>query len=138
MLTDPIANLITVIRNGVRAKKDFIMVPTSKILRDVANILHDEGFVAGLEEVPMEGATRPNMKNLKVFLKYNDEMKTVTPLVKIERVSKPGRRVYVSADKIPAVRAGLGVLIISTSKGLATDRFARKNRLGGEVLIRVY
>jgi small subunit ribosomal protein S8 len=138
MLTDPIANLITVIRNGVRAKKDFVVVPSSRILRDIANILHDEGFVSGLEEVRIEGASRPNMKKLKVFLKYNDEMKTITPLTKIERVSRPGRRVYVAADKIPAVRGGLGFLIMSTSKGLATDRFSRKNRLGGEVLIRVY
>ncbi len=129
-MTDPIADMLTRIRNGVRANHEAVSMPSSKMKVEVAKILKDEGYILNYS---VEGETA---KTLNVTLKYgaNDEK-----IIKgIKRISSPGLRVYAKSDKLPRVLNGLGIAIISTSKGLMTDRDARKNQAGGEVVAYVW
>ncbi len=128
--TDQIADLITRIRNAVMVGKNEILVPTSKLKTGVVEVLKNNGYVAGFEVI--DGEPRGL---LKVTI---NEPGTNAKINEIDKVSKPGRRVYSSADDLPVVKSGRGMVIVSTSKGLMTGREAKKNRLGGEILVRVW
>ena len=131
MITDPIADMLTRIRNGLIAKKDEVLVPASKIKVAIANILVEEGYIAAAEVV--EGGIE---NNIKVVLKYGPKGEKV--ITGLKRVSKPGLRIYANSQELPKVLNGLGIAIISTSKGIMTDRVARANHVGGEVLAYVW
>jgi small subunit ribosomal protein S8 len=129
--SDPLSDLLTRLQNGMRAGHERVDVPASRVKEAVLKVLEEEGFVASFRKVQEAG--RPV---LRVGLKYDHEGE---PIVSgLERVSRPGRRVYARADAIPKVLGGLGVSIVSTSKGIVTDRAARESRLGGEVLCNVW
>ena len=131
-MTDPIADMLTRIRNGVAAEHDTVDIPASKMKVEIARILKQEGYITGYS---VEGDTAKD-KTIKVELKYGpDNQKVITGL---KRISKPGLRVYAKGDNVPRVLNGLGIAIISTSKGLMTDRDARKANLGGEVVAYVW
>lgn len=130
-MTDPIADMLTRIRNAQQAKHARTLVPRSKIKTAIAKILKDEGFIEGYVE-----DTEGPQGTLKVFLRYDDADNGV--IRGIDRVSKPGRRVYVGKDDIPRVRNGLGVAILTTPRGLLTDSQARQAGVGGEVLCHVW
>lgn len=125
MMTDPIADMFTRIRNGQSATKVAVTMPSSKVKVAIANLLKEEGYIS---DFSVEGDVKPE---LSVELKYF-EGKEVIEVIK--RVSRPGLRIYKSCDELPKVLAGMGIAIISTSKGLMTDRAARSAGIGGEVL----
>ena len=130
-MSDPIADLLTRIRNAVRAEHEKVDIPSSKLKVRITEILKEEGFIKNfrLIEDKKQGM-------LRVYLKYGPgNEKIISGLV---RVSKPGRRVYVAKDKIPSILGGMGVAILSTSQGVMTDRAVRKQQLGGEVLAYVW
>lgn len=129
--SDPLSDLLTRISNGFRAGHDKVDVPASRVKEAVLKVLEAEGFIASYRKVEDKG--RPV---LRVGLKYDHDGEPVVS--GLERVSRPGRRVYAGADEIPKVLGGLGVSIVSTSKGIVTDRAARQARLGGEVLCNVW
>ena len=131
-VTDPIADMLTRIRNGLKAEHETVAIPASKMKIEIARILKQEGFINGYT---VTGETAKE-KKISVELKYGpDNQKVITGL---KRISKPGLRVYAKGDNIPRVLNGLGVAIISTSKGLMSDRDARKANLGGEVVAYVW
>jgi small subunit ribosomal protein S8 len=132
-MTDPIADMLTRIRNANVAMHDDVSMPSSKLKEALAQVLHKEGYISGFRVAEREG--KPG-KTLTIDMKYSPERQRVISGVK--RVSTPGLRVYTKADRIPRVLGGLGVAIVSTSKGLMTDREARKRRMGGEVLCYVW
>ena len=136
--SDPIADFITVIRNGVRSRKTQVEVPFSKIKAEIARILADEGFIDGWETFEVTNHKGNKFKYLRVALRYADELKTVSPISQLERISKPGRRVYTGHAELPKVQGGLGVAVVSTSQGVVTDRQARKLQVGGEVLCEIW
>ena len=131
-MSDPIADMLTRIRNGNTAKHDTVDVPTSKMKKAIADILVNEGYINGYEVI--EDGIKSTMK---VSLKYGKD-KNEKVITGIKRISKPGLRVYAKGDNVPRVLNGLGIAIISTSKGLMTDRDARKANLGGEVVAYVW
>jgi small subunit ribosomal protein S8 len=131
MLSDPIADMLTRIRNGVQVYKESVDVPASKFKEQIAAILVREGFLKKVERIDING--KPF---LRLTLKYGPRRKRV--INHIRRVSRPGRRVYVTAENLPNVRRGLGLAIVSTSKGLLPDREARKLGVGGEVICEVW
>lgn len=124
--SDPIADMLTIIRNGLMARHEFVLVPVSKLKLSIAGILKEEGFISDWEVI--EGRRRM----IKVCLRYDDNKRPV--LSGLRRVSKPSLRVYCSRSKIPRIYGGLGVAILSTSKGVMTDQQARRSGVGGEVL----
>ena len=132
-MTDPIADMLTRIRNANVAMHDEVKMPSSKLKESLATILQSEGYIEGFTIADTEG--RPG-QTLTITMKYSPERERVISGVK--RVSKPGLRVYTKADKVPRVLGGLGVAVLSTSQGLMTDREARKRRMGGEVLCYVW
>ncbi len=131
MVTDPIADLLTRIRNGSMAEHEKVDVPASKLKVRVAEILKEEGFIKNYRVVEdrRQGV-------LRVYLKYGPGQERV--ITGLRRVSKPGRRLYVGADKIPSVLGGMGVAVLSTPRGVLPDREARRQRVGGEVLCFVW
>jgi len=131
MMTDPIADMLTRIRNGLQAKHDTVHIPSSGLKKEIARILSEEGFVG---EVKTDQGAHGH--EIEVSLRYIDGRQPV--IKRIERVSKPGRRVYCGKDDVPAVLNGLGVAIVSTSKGVLTDRRCRELGVGGEVICRVW
>ena len=135
MLTtnDPIADMLTRIRNANTAKHDTVEIPASKMKLAIADILQDEGYIRGYELVDAVN----DFKNIKIELKYNDNKKEKV-LTGQKRISKPGLRVYAGRDDLPKVLGGLGVAIISTNKGVVTDKKARELGVGGEVLAFVW
>ncbi len=129
--SDSLSDLFTRLRNGMRAGHDRVDVPSSRLKEAVLKVLEQEGFIGAFRKVEEKG--RPV---LRVGLKYDHEGE---PIVSgLERVSRPGRRIYAKADAIPSVLGGLGVSIVSTSQGIVTDKKARQARLGGEVLCNVW
>lgn len=130
-MTDPIADMLTRIRNAQVAGHSKTVVPRSKVKAAIAQILKDEGFIEGF----IEDATGPQ-GIIKLFLRYDRKNEGI--IRGIDRVSKPGRRVYVAKDEIPRVRNGLGVAILTTPRGLLTDAQARSAGIGGEVLCHVW
>ncbi len=131
-MSDPIADMLTRIRNANTAKHDTVDIPASKMKIAIADILVDEGYITKYDIVE-DG----NFKNIRVTLKYgvNKSEKVITG---IKRISKPGLRVYAGKDEIPTVLGGLGIAILSTNKGIITDKEARKQQVGGEVLAFVW
>ena len=130
-MSDPIADLLTRIRNGVRAEHEKVDIPASRLKVRVTEILKEEGFIKNFRLIEDK-----KQGTLRVYLKYGPgNEKIISGLV---RVSKPGRRVYVGKDKIPSILGGMGVAILSTSRGVMTDRAVRKQQLGGEVLAYVW
>ena len=132
MVTDPIADLLTRVRNAQRAGHKSVRVQVSNQSRRVLELLKDEGFISSFEEKP---AYEGNFTEYNVVLKYNPMGKPLISLAR--RVSKPGRRIYSRANELPKVHCGLGIAIISTSQGVLSDREARKRGVGGEVLAHI-
>ena len=131
-MTDPIADMLTRIRNGLNAGHETVVIPASKMKVEIAKILKAEGYINNYK---VEGETAKD-KTITIELKYSEDgQKVITGL---KRISKPGLKVYAKVDAVPRVLNGLGIAIISTSKGLMTDRDARKNKLGGEVVAYVW
>ncbi len=131
MMTDPIADLLTRIRNAALARHDRTDIPASKLKANVAKILKEEGYIADVRENDAEGR-----KVLTIVLKYGRDR--ASAIDGVRRVSRPGRRVYVRHDHIPSPFSGLGISILSTSRGVMSDRDARRLRLGGELLCEVW
>ena len=130
-VTDPIADMLTRIRNAQTTKRATVLVPLSAMKKSIAEILKTEGFIAGYE-IKEEG----NIKNIEVSLKYGPKGEKV--ISGLKRISTPGLRVYASSEDLPKVLGGLGIAIISTSKGVMTDKQARKENIGGEVLAYIW
>ena len=130
VVTDPIADMLTRIRNANQMRYKEVEVPASKIKNEIARILKEEGFISDYK------VKKNNIQdNIVLYLKYSGKERVITGL---KRISKPGLRVYAKAEEIPTVLSGLGIAIISTSKGLMTDKDARKASLGGEVLAYIW
>jgi small subunit ribosomal protein S8 len=132
MVNDPIADMLSRIRNALVARHERTKMPKSRLKMRVAEILKQEGYIADLREAEAEGGRT----NLEIVLKYGQDRKAAIDGIK--RVSKPGRRVYVRHDRIPFVLSGLGIAILSTSSGVMTDGEARRRKVGGEVLCEVW
>ena len=130
-MTDPIADMLTRMRNAYAAKHQKVDVPVSNIKLEIARILKEEGFINNFKVIG-EGVRR----NIRIYLRYGTKGEQV--ISRLERVSKPGCRVYVKGTQVPSVLGGMGVNIISTSRGLMTDRRARRDKVGGELICRVY
>ena len=130
-MTDPISDMLTRIRNAVRVKRSAVDVTWSRVVRAIAEVLRREGFVEDVR--PGEGGVRPT---IRIYLKYDQDGDPV--ISSIGRVSKPGRRLYSTVDRIPRVLNGLGISVVSTSKGVFSDREARAAGVGGEVLCEVW
>ena len=129
--TDPIADMLTRIRNANQAKFKTVDIPASNMKRNIAEILFNEGYIKAYEEIQNE-----NQGIIRVSLKYTEKGKKV--ISGLKRISKPGLRIYASKEELPKVLNGLGVAIISTSNGIMTDREARQKKLGGEVIAFVW
>ncbi|NJL92980.1 MAG: 30S ribosomal protein S8 [Anaerolineae bacterium] len=133
MQSDPIADMLTRVRNGMMARQHEVTIPKSKIKVEIARILQEEGYIEGyavIDEFP---------GSIIVRLKYFGARRQRRPVItNLKRVSKPGRRIYVGKDEIPRVMSGMGIAILTTSQGLMTDREARRKRVGGEILCYVY
>lgn len=132
MVTDPIADFLTRVRNAIKAKHRIVEVPASNLKKSMTKVLHEKGYILNykFEEDNGQG-------NIKIALKYDPETKTPA-ISNLERVSKPGLRKYSDSENLPRVLNGLGVAIMSTSKGVITDKEARTLKIGGEVLCYVY
>jgi len=131
MMTDPIADMLTRIRNAVRVEKPHVDFPLSKVKRGLAEVLKREGYIWDWEEVPSDPA-----RQLRLHLKYGPNGERV--IRTIRRISKPGRRVYSGTTQLKPVLGGLGISVISTSRGVISDREARQRKLGGEVLCEIW
>lgn len=130
MTTDTIADMLTRVRNAINANHETVSVPASKLKVSIAKILLAEGYIAKYDETEENGR-----KNIVITLKYNGKQNVISGL---KRISKPGLRIYAKCDELPRVLNGLGIAIISTNKGLLTDKEAREKKLGGEVLAYVW
>jgi len=131
MVTDPIADMLTRMRNAAVSRHPFAVVPGSKLKAEIARVLKEEGYIENFE------ITRDHPQpNIRIYFRYTDERKPVFTALK--RVSKPGRRVYVNRREVPWVLSGLGVAILSTPKGIMTDQQARRLGVGGEVMCYVW
>jgi small subunit ribosomal protein S8 len=130
-MTDPIGDMLTRIRNANMVKHESVEMPSSKMKIEIAKILKKEGYIRDFRYYKFQ-----NKFNLKVFLKYGEKQAKI--IMGIERVSKPGRRIYSGKSEIPKVLGGLGIAILSTSKGIMTDKEARTTGVGGEIICRVW
>lgn len=128
-MTDPISDMLTRIRNAVAVKKPELVLPYSKIKHEIAKILKKEGYLLNVEKIS------DRFDSLKIDLKYEDGKSAISH---IKRISKPGRRVYISRDNIPYVLNDLGMAILTTSRGLLTNRQARRAKVGGEIICEVW
>ena len=131
-MTDPIADYLTRIRNAIKVNHKIVEIPASNLKKEMTKVLHDKGYIQNFkfEDAPPQGS-------IKIALKY-DPLTKLPAIVSLKRISKPGLRKYTNADKLPRVLNGLGIAILSTSKGVITDKEARKLKIGGEVLCYVY
>ncbi|NDK56161.1 30S ribosomal protein S8 [Pontibacter fetidus] len=132
MNSDPIADYLTRVRNAIKANHRIVEIPSSNIKKEITKVLYDKGYIQNykFEDSEVQGT-------IKIALKYNPSTKQ-SAIVKLERISKPGLRKYAGSEELPRVLNGLGVAIISTSKGVMTDKEARTQNIGGEVLCYVY
>lgn len=130
-LTDPVADFLTRIRNGIGARQQKVDVPASKLKLELARILKEEGFISNFKATEEEGR-----KVLRVYLKYGNNNEAA--ISRLQRVSSPGCRVYVGHDEIPRVLGGMGINILTTPRGVMTGRDARKQGVGGEILCEIY
>lgn len=131
VMTDPIADMLTRIRNGNHAKHATVDIPASNIKKELANMLLEQGYIKGFDVI-----NDAKQGIIRVELKYTENKERV--ITGIKRISKPGLRVYVKKDEIPRVIGGLGIAVISTSKGMITDKQAKKQGIGGEVICYVW
>ena len=131
LITDPIADMLTRLRNAIAAKHKTVEIPASKEKIEIAKILLDEGYIVGYELVDSG-----KFKNILITIKYDEEGQSV--IQGLKRISKPGLRIYSNKENLPKVISGLGIAIISTNKGIVTDKEARKLGVGGEVLAYVW
>jgi small subunit ribosomal protein S8 len=131
MMTDPIADMLTRIRNAVRVEKPFVEIPSSRFKRGIADVLKREGFIWDWKELEQENPAA----TLRLELKYGPNGERV--IQSIKRVSKPGRRLYTRSKELKPVLGGLGISIVSTSRGVISDREARQNNVGGEILCEI-
>jgi small subunit ribosomal protein S8 len=131
-MTDPIADYLTRVRNAIKAKHRIVEIPASNLKKEITKVLHEKGYIQNykFDDNSVQGT-------IKIALKYNPQDKQ-SAIVKLERVSKPGLRKYTNAEDLPRVLNGLGIAILSTSKGVITDKEARQLNVGGEVLCYVY
>lgn len=131
-MTDPIADYLTRLRNAIKARHRIVEVPASNLKKELTKVLHEKGFIQNykFDDSSIQGS-------IKIALKYNPTTKEPA-IIKLERISKPGLRKYVSVEEMPRVLNGLGVAVLSTSKGVITDKEARQLNVGGEVLCYVY
>jgi len=129
-MSDPIADMLTRIRNGLQVRKTSVSIPSSKVKTAIANVLKQEGYIKNFS---ISG--KAAIKNIEVELKY---FRGKPVIEEIARISRPGCRIYVKCDNLPSVRNGLGVALVSTSKGILTDRIARQQGFGGEVICTVF
>jgi small subunit ribosomal protein S8 len=131
-MTDPIADYLTRLRNAIKANHRIVELPASNLKKEITKVLHDKGYIQNykFDDSTVQGT-------IKIALKYNPATKA-SAIVNLERVSKPGLRKYASSDSLPRVLNGLGIAILSTSKGVITDKEAREMNIGGEVLCYVY
>lgn len=129
---DPVADYLTIIRNAIKAKHRIVNIPASNLKKEITKVLFDQGYIQNYK-FEKEGP----QGNIKVALKYNPETKQ-SAIQHLERISKPGLRKYVHTEDLPRVLNGLGIAILSTSKGVMTSKKARKEHIGGEVLCHVY
>jgi small subunit ribosomal protein S8 len=132
-MTDPIADYLTRLRNAMKANHRIVEVPASNLKKEITKILFDKGYILNYKFEETEN----HQGNIKIALKYNPVTK-LPAIKKIERISRPGLRKYAGSDEIPRVLNGLGIAIVSTSQGMMTDKEARRNNIGGEVLCLVY
>ena len=130
-MTDPIGDMLTRIRNGQQARKDSVLTPASKLRARVLDVLQREGYIRGYSDADIAGA----QANLRIDLKYFEGQPAIQH---VARVSKPGRRVYSGATDLPRIRNGLGIVIVSTPRGVLSDAEAREQNVGGEVLCQVF
>ena len=130
MYTDPISDMLTRIRNAIHAQKQELVLPYSKFKHSLAALLHKEGFISGVNELP------GRVKMLQINLKYDTNGGAV--ISDLKRVSSPGQRIYLPSERIPRTNGGFGITIISTSKGLLTDKEARKEKIGGEIICQIW
>lgn len=133
MMTDPIADMLTRIRNGNRALRKVVTMPSSKMKEEIAKLLASEGYVEGYDVSPA-----PVGKQISIRLKYAGPADRDPILRGLRRISSPGRRIYKGADELPRSQGGLGTIVVSTSRGLMADREARRRRLGGEIVCEVW
>ncbi len=131
MLTDPIADMLTRIRNGGKARLLRVQLPESRMKREIARVLYERGYIDGFTS---DGD--PKKPKLSIDIRYNERSQPI--IERIERVSKPGCRVYVGSGDIPTIRNGLGIAILSTPKGILTDEEAREAHVGGEILAKIW
>ncbi|GHE66082.1 MULTISPECIES: 30S ribosomal protein S8 [Roseivirga] len=131
-MTDPIADYLTRLRNAIKAKHRVIEIPASKVKKEITKVLHEKGYILNykFEDDGVQG-------KIKIALKYNSRTKEPA-ILKLQRISKPGLRKYAGAEELPRVLNGLGIAIISTSRGIMTDKEARTQHIGGEILCHVY
>jgi small subunit ribosomal protein S8 len=131
-MTDPIADYLTRIRNAIMARHKVVEIPASNLKKDITRILHDQGYILNYKFIDndIQGI-------IKIALKYNAETK-LSAIKSIKRISRPGLRKYARKDKVPRVLNGLGIAILSTSKGVMTDKEARKQNIGGEIICYVH
>lgn len=132
-VNDPIADMLTRIRNGNTAGHEVVSMPSTKVLAEIARVISEEGYIKGYS---IEDTTP--QKTLHIDMKYGNDKNRSKVIRGIRRISKPGLRVYVSADELPRVLGGLGTAVISTSRGMMTDRDARKLGIGGEVIAYIW
>lgn len=130
VMTDPIADMLTRIRNANQARHENVLIPASRLKAEILNVLLNEGYIGGIEKIEDD-----KQGLLKVTLKYNQKERLIKG---IKRISKPGLRIYAKTDDLPKVLNGLGIAVVSTSNGVMTDREARQKHLGGEVLAFVW
>lgn len=130
-ITDPIADMLTRIRNACMAKFECVDVPASKVKMEITKILKEEGYIKGYKIVD-----ESVQNTIRIYLKYDQMNKSI--ITNLQRISKPGRRIYVKRDEIPKVLGGMGIAILSTPKGVMTDRYTRKAATGGEVLCYIW
>ena len=133
-MTDPVSDFLTRLRNAAAAQHHDVVIPHSKLKTELARILSEQGYIEGYDELPATPGSPGG--HLRVTLKYTNERAPV--ITGMQRVSRPGRRTYVDHDHIPRVQGGMGTAIISTSKGVMTGHDARRERVGGEVLAKVW
>ena len=137
-VSDPIADFITIIRNGVRSQKVAVDCSFSNMKAEICRILAEEGFIEGWEVFEVTNHKGNKFKRLRVTLRYADDLNRLSPLNQLQRVSTPGRRVYVGRRQLPRVRGCFGISILSTSRGVLSDKEARKHQVGGELLVKVW
>ena len=131
IVTDPIADMLTRLRNAITAKHETVLVPVSKEKEAIAKILSEEGYIKSFEQIEDK-----KIKYIKIELKYDSNGNSI--IYGLKRISKPGLRIYAGVDKLPEVIGGMGIAILSTNKGIITDKQARKLKVGGEVLAYVW